>query len=38
MTGTNRGDPEAADSVDILRRFGFFTPKRLNIITKVLSD
>ena len=38
MTGPDRGGPEAADSVEIVRHFGFCTPKKLNLITKVLSD
>ena len=38
MTVPDRGGPEAADSVDIVRHFGFFTPKKLNRITKVLCD
>ena len=38
MTGPNRGGPEAADSVDRISLSGFFTPKKFEIITKVLSD
>ena len=38
MTGPNPGGPEAADSVDRISLSGFFTPKKFEIITKVLSD
>ena len=38
MTGPDRGVPEAADSLEIGRHFGFCTPKELNIITKVLFN
>ena len=38
MTGPDRGGPEAADSLEIIRHFGFCTPKKLNLIMKVLSD
>ena len=38
MTRPDRGGPEAAYSLDIVRHFGFCTPKNLKITTKVLSD
>ena len=37
-TVPDRGGPDAADSLDIVRHFGPCTPKKLNLITKVLSD
>ena len=38
MTGPDRGGPEAADCLDIVRHFGFCTPKNFKIKTKVVSD
>ena len=38
MNGRERGGPEAADSLDIVRHFVSCTPKKLKLITKVLSD
>ena len=34
----DHGGPEAADSLDIVRHFGFRTLKKLNIIMNVLTD
>ena len=38
MTRPDRGGPEAVDSFDIVRHFGFGSLEKLKIITKVLSD
>ena len=38
MTRPDRGGPEAADRLDIVRHFGFCTLKKLNVITKLVYD
>ena len=38
MTIAERGRQEAVDSLDMVGQFGLCTPKKLKIITKVLSD